>query len=153
MIHDDLLDIADELARRDLGRPKQSSLRRAVSSAYYAIFHALAFMCTSSLIGWNKPWDVTTQLYRALDHAAARKLFERDRQGVVYGREAASFGRIFIELQQARVIADYDPSPFNLNRQATQELIDRAREAARSMQTISAEKRLLIAVHLIARPR
>ncbi len=39
--HDDLLEQANHLARRERGRPRQASLRRAVSSAYYALFHLL----------------------------------------------------------------------------------------------------------------
>ena len=38
---DDLLKDAYHLAARDGNNPKQSSLRRAVSTAYYALFHLL----------------------------------------------------------------------------------------------------------------
>lgn len=40
-LEDDLLQQADDLARLDPTRPKQANLRRAVSSAYYALFHLL----------------------------------------------------------------------------------------------------------------
>ncbi len=36
---DDLLEQAYHLASLETGDPKQSSLRRAVSTAYYALFH------------------------------------------------------------------------------------------------------------------
>lgn len=36
-----LLEQAKELATREKGKPRQASLRRAVSSAYYALFHLL----------------------------------------------------------------------------------------------------------------
>jgi len=35
---EDLLEQANHLARRERGKPKQASLRRAVSTAYYACF-------------------------------------------------------------------------------------------------------------------
>ena len=38
---EDLLEQANHLARREPKRPKQASLRRAVSTAYYALFHLL----------------------------------------------------------------------------------------------------------------
>ena len=38
---DDLLEQAYHLANRESGDPKQASLRRAVSTAYYALFHLL----------------------------------------------------------------------------------------------------------------
>ena len=37
----DLLEQAKHLANREKKRPRQASLRRAVSTAYYALFHLL----------------------------------------------------------------------------------------------------------------
>ena len=42
-LHADLLDQAEQLAQLDPRRPKQANLRRAISSAYYALFHLLAW--------------------------------------------------------------------------------------------------------------
>ncbi len=41
-LHADLLDQAEQLAHLDPRRRKQANLRRAISSAYYALFHLLA---------------------------------------------------------------------------------------------------------------
>ena len=38
---EDLLEQAKHLASRERTKPKQASLRRAVSTAYYALFHLL----------------------------------------------------------------------------------------------------------------
>ena len=38
---DELLELARELANLHPGHPHQASLRRAVSTAYYALFHLL----------------------------------------------------------------------------------------------------------------
>jgi hypothetical protein len=38
---DDLLEQAYDLANKQPANPKQASLRRAVSAAYYALFHLL----------------------------------------------------------------------------------------------------------------
>lgn len=38
---DDLLEQAYDLAQKEATDPKQASLRRAVSTAYYALFHLL----------------------------------------------------------------------------------------------------------------
>jgi uncharacterized protein (UPF0332 family) len=38
---DDLLEQALHLAKREKKKPRQASLRRAVSTAYYALFHLL----------------------------------------------------------------------------------------------------------------
>ena len=37
----DLLEQAKHLSKRERRKPKQASLRRAVSTAYYALFHLL----------------------------------------------------------------------------------------------------------------
>jgi hypothetical protein len=41
-LHANLLQQAEHLAQLDPTRPTQANLRRAVSSAYYALFHLLA---------------------------------------------------------------------------------------------------------------
>ena len=38
---DDLLEQAYDLAQKEPANPKQASLRRAVSTAYYSLFHLL----------------------------------------------------------------------------------------------------------------
>jgi len=38
---DDLLEQSYDLAHKEPANPKQASLRRAVSTAYYALFHLL----------------------------------------------------------------------------------------------------------------
>jgi hypothetical protein len=153
MIYDDLLELADHLARRESRRPKQVSLRRAVSSAYYAVFHALAYSCADALVGWSKPWHAVTPIYRSLDHSGAKRLFERDRSGTVFGPDIAAIGRDFIFLQQARHTADYDPQPLSFGRNETIELIGRAQNAVRLILAIPSDARLVLAVNLIAKQR
>lgn len=153
MIHDELFELAEHLARRETRRPKQISLRQAVANAYYGVFHALAALCVRELVGWSQSWEAITPVYRALDHSSARRVFERDRNGATYGQEIASLGRIFIDLQQSRYVADYDPQPFWQSRQEVLVLIDRARQAVEAVRIVPSEKRLLLAVHLLARQR
>jgi hypothetical protein len=40
-VHEDLLEQAERLATFDVRKPKQANLRRAISAAYYAVFHLL----------------------------------------------------------------------------------------------------------------
>lgn len=93
---DDLLDLAEHLAQLEPTRPKQASLRRAVSTAYYALFHALAGLCADELIGWDKPWSVFTPIYRSLDHGAVKKYFVQKRLDAI----VAPTGNIFVLLQE-----------------------------------------------------
>ena len=47
----DLLEQARHLAKRGKKRPRQASLRRAVSTAYYALFHLLISEAT---LNWKR---------------------------------------------------------------------------------------------------
>lgn len=151
MMHDDLLDIAADLARLEEGKPRQTSLRRAVSSAYYALFHALAALCANKLVGYSKPWNVYAPIYRTLDHGRAKDVFKRMLAG--YGADISAIGQTFILLQEQRHTADYDPSPFRVGRSETLDLIEQARQAISRLDTLPEDQRLVIATQLIARTR
>src|SRR5207237_8369588 len=112
MIYDDLLELADHLARREPRRPKQVSLRRAISSAYYAVFHALAFLCAETLVGGSKSWQAVTPVYRSLDHGGAKRLFERDRSGAVLCEDIEVVCEIFVVFHLAHTTALYTLSIF-----------------------------------------
>ena len=49
--HDDLLAQALSLVHKEPRNPKQASLRRAVSAAYYALFHLLI---SEAVANWNR---------------------------------------------------------------------------------------------------
>ena len=60
----DLLEQAHHLANREPKRPKQASLRRAVSTAYYALFHLLT---SEAAENWKRTAERNT-LARMFDH-------------------------------------------------------------------------------------
>ena len=66
---EDLLEQARHLAQRESKRPRQASLRRAVSTAYYALFHLLI---TETTKNWKRPAERLT-LARMFDHAVMAK--------------------------------------------------------------------------------
>jgi hypothetical protein len=151
MMHDDLLDIASQLAQLEKGKPRQTSLRRAVSSAYYALFHALAGLCADKLVGFSKPWDVYVPIYRSLDHGRAKDVFKRISSH--RGPGVAIIGQTFILLQERRHTADYDPFPFPFGRAETLDLIDQSRQAIVQISKLADEDRVFVATQLIARTR
>jgi hypothetical protein len=59
-----LLEQAQLLANLDKKRPRQASLRRAISTAYYALFHLLT---TAAVANWKKARQRAT-LARAFKH-------------------------------------------------------------------------------------
>lgn len=151
MMHDDLLDIASHLALLEKGKPRQTSLRRAISSAYYALFHALAKLCADKLVGFGNPWDVYSPIYRSLEHGRAKDVFKRIASH--RGSGVAIIGQTFILLQERRHTADYDPSPFPFGRAETLDLIEQSKQAITQVGGLSDEDRLFVATQLVARTR
>ena len=112
----DLIRIAENLASGRVGgspgRPRQADLRRAVSTAYYAMFHELAQSNANLLQGANpatrsnRAWR---QVYRAQNHGhvkqqcANRTVLQRFPQEIQY------FAVHFVHMQTQRHLADYDP--------------------------------------------
>ena len=116
----DLLEQARHLANREPKRPKQASLRRAVSTAYYAIFHLLSMETAKN---WKRPAERFT-VARMLDHtpmakACSRKRDElnryfnttpRPRPGHDYDvrKHLQVITNTFVDMLQHRHTADYD---------------------------------------------
>ena len=92
-------------------RPTQSELRRSISSSYYAVFHALARTCANALVGKtpsrrpNKAW---VEVYRGLNHGICKKSCKQA-SNVNFPDSIKEFADNFLQLQEARHRADYDP--------------------------------------------
>lgn len=119
MLHDDLLQQARDLASSDRHRPKQASLRRAISTSYYALFHALGFHISRTLLPAS-PTYLTSRaaLRRTLEHAemsSALAGFATGNPAEVYRNQLPNgipasiqrLARIFRDLQHQRHLADY----------------------------------------------
>jgi uncharacterized protein (UPF0332 family) len=109
---DHLIEQATLLANLDKTKPRQASLRRAVSTAYYALFHLLT---TAAVANWKKPRQ-RAALARAFDHRKMNdactktrgKQFPHPNHASV--RHLKTIANTFIQLQQNRHTADYDNS-------------------------------------------
>jgi uncharacterized protein (UPF0332 family) len=109
---DQLLEQAQLLANPDKKRPRQASLRRAVSTAYYAVFHLLT---TAGVANWKKPRQ-RAALARAFEHRRMNdactktrsKSFPNPNHSSV--RHLRAVADAFVRLQQYRHTADYDNS-------------------------------------------
>ena len=145
----DLLDQAEHLARMSPKRPKQAHLRRALSSAYYAVFHTLCRSNADTLVGTgtNRSEKASRQAYRAVDHGQAKK---RCRSAVEKGFPSSivSFANAFVGLQELRHRADYDPETA-FTRTEVLNQIRVARSANASFAKASARDRRAFAVHVL----
>jgi uncharacterized protein (UPF0332 family) len=115
---DQLLEQAKHLANREKKRPRQASLRRAVSTAYYALFHLLIHEAT---LNWRRV-DQRALLARFFEHGKMKAASDRQR-GVINAylrtnpapcpdldcaRHLHHVADTFFQAQQHRHTADYD---------------------------------------------
>jgi hypothetical protein len=109
--HDELLAHSLELVH--ILPPTQLALRRAVSAAYYAVFHLLIFESTSN---WGNP-SLRTSLGRAFEHGTMKTASNRILDTTKFpftGEDAAAVARLrfiaqtFSQLQEDRHFADYN---------------------------------------------
>ncbi|GLH77416.1 hypothetical protein SSBR45G_23240 [Bradyrhizobium sp. SSBR45G] len=108
---DDLLEAARHLASRT-GKPRQAFLRRAVGTAYYAMFHCLAKNCADLLIGGTgaqRSEEAWALVYRALDHGTVRNVCSNSQTMRAFPQHIQDFGNTFVTMQKKRHDADYDP--------------------------------------------
>lgn len=123
------------------GPPRQSDLRRALSTAHYAMFRALCRNCADSFIGRTKPFrseSAWTQAYRAVNHGFAKEQCKRRSTMERFPTEIQDFATKFVDLQEKRHLADYAPSS-NLTRESVLTEIETAEIAINQLQ-ISAIK-------------
>jgi uncharacterized protein (UPF0332 family) len=117
----DLLEQALHLANREPRRPKQASLRRAISTGYYALFHLLIHEATKN---WKKV-PQRSLLARAFEHNRMRSACDKKRAelnefirstprpsatNLTIANHLYNVVSAFIEAQQQRHTADYDNS-------------------------------------------
>ncbi len=103
---------ARELLPTRQGRPRGTNLRRAVSTAYYAMFHCLARSCADTLIGGSnaiRKTDAWILTYRALDHNAAKRRCQDTKSIGRFSESTRIFAKIFTQMQEQRHRADYAP--------------------------------------------
>lgn len=125
--------------------PSQADMRRAISTAYYALFHTLAASNAELIAGQPQSnlssyaWE---RVYRRLDHGRARN----NLRGILdrLSQTGENFVRTFIDLQDRRQEADYDPgATITLTR--TLNIIASADIAIRDFAQLSEEERRLLA--------
>jgi hypothetical protein len=147
-LHQQLLDQARFLLRREARRPLQASLRRAVSASYYAVFHFLIDRATCQMFGSShnrrKLRDI---LSRAFDRGAMRdasrsfaggQLPDSLRWQTPIPAGLRLIADNFNQLQDERHRADYDRAdPFVRNEVA--QLLTLAEEVFRLWPTIEAD--------------
>jgi hypothetical protein len=111
---DELLDLATRIARLDGENARQASLRRAVSTAYYALFHLVVDEATAN---WNQS-ELRPLLGRVFEHGKMKQACDKISGGKSkippFEKRATpedhlrAVAGMFIEAQEQREDADYD---------------------------------------------
>lgn len=155
-IEKDLLTQAEQLLRKEPKHPKQASLRRAVSSAYYALFDLLTRDTSELLIKGNDNKQLRLLLRRVFQHTemknAARAFAGGNLPDVLknvfpspISPELKKIAQTFVNLQVARHEADYDFTK-DFTRHEAKELVESVVDAFQVWKTIkkSPEARLFM---------
>jgi hypothetical protein len=119
------LEQADRLIAPPGRASRQADLRRAISSAYYGLFHAILAEAADEFIGKTKRQTARYELvYRSVDHKSLRRLCEDVTKATLpakyaryaryapaggFGPDLIALATAVIDLQEKRHSADYDP--------------------------------------------
>jgi len=103
-----LLEQAENLIlTQPTGAPRQADLRRAISTAYYGVFHFVMAAAADLVLGKTAPKDdLYARVYRSLNH---RELKDRSNDLRAIGGKIKAFIDAVISLQKDRHDADYSP--------------------------------------------
>jgi hypothetical protein len=116
--HDDLLTLARQMVDRNPGTPVEAELRRAVSTAYYALFHLLVDDGTNRIVAVA---SIRSRVARTFDHKLMKLVCQEyvklkpDSTGKYtlpsghdVPAEIVNLASTFVALQEARHQADYN---------------------------------------------
>ena len=147
----ELIETARRLVQAGATQPPQADLRRAVSTAYYALFHCLAAAAANLLTGSDRSpeWH---QVYRALEHGKARSACQQQGAMRTFPMAVQRFAKVFIELQKARQKADYafEGAYF---RHEVLVVIDTAEDVMDRFEQVDVRHRRGFAVHVLFKRR
>ena len=132
-------------------QPTQASIRRAISTAYYGMFHALLASNTDTLIGLpQNTIDIAgwSRIYRNTQHRRTYDQMQRilNQDQPQFSAAVRVYAHTFCRLQRSRHSSDYDPlaGPFSIP--YAQGLIDQAESATTDFLQVSASERAALAV-------
>ena len=140
-----LIDSADAAVNNAApGGPSRETIHRAVSTAYYAVFHAIN--ASNAAVQHGVPADAAAALdwtgaYRRMRHNFAARSLYRHRSSLT--RDARLLANRFIRLKAVREAADYDPNrAFTIA--TANHWIRVARNALYALQAMSAADRQIL---------
>jgi uncharacterized protein (UPF0332 family) len=163
-LHNDLLDLADEICELSSTKPKEAGLRRAVSTAYYAVFHSIIDFGLKTMFGTSVSITYYNLYGRSVEHTTLLKICKNiaDLDSAILKHQDKSPQTIFVPtekleriyglfpiislelstlarnvpiLQEDRHKADYDYS-YKLKKTDVKGSIQTARESVKAIESL-----------------
>jgi uncharacterized protein (UPF0332 family) len=162
---DHLFEQANKLITRQTGPPRQVDIRRSISAAYYATFHATLTAAVDQFIGvTNRDRSRYGLVYRSVSHTWLRELCKEVQKPTLsnkfkpyapnngFGPNITAFAAAIVELQEKRHSADYDVM-IRMNKSDAVLAISTAEAALRRFGKASKTRRLAFLSLLLFPPR
>jgi hypothetical protein len=160
-----LFEQAEGLIAQQAGAPRQVDLRRAVSDAYYGVFHAILTAAADEYVGKTKQSTAQYALvYRSVNHNAFREVCTELKKPTLsqryaryaprngFGSNIQAFAAAALELQEKRHAADYDPS-VRMGRSDALLAVNTARSALARFRKANRTRRKMFLSLLLFQPR
>jgi uncharacterized protein (UPF0332 family) len=162
---DHLFEQANKLIASQTGPPRQVDIRRSISAAYYALFHATITAAVDQFVGvTNRDRSRYGLVYRSVSHAWLRDLCKDVQKPTLsnkfkpyapsngFGPNITTFAAATVELQEKRHLADYDVM-IRMNKSDAVLAINTAEAALRRFGKASKTRRLAFLSLLLFPPR
>jgi hypothetical protein len=162
---DHLFQQANKLITGQTGPPRQVDIRRSISVAYYATFHATITAAVDQFVGiTNRDRSEYGLVYRSVSHAWFRDLCKEVQKPVLsskfkphapangFSRDIVVFSEAIVQLQQKRHSADYDVM-IRMNKSDAILAIKTAEAALRHFGNASKTQRQAFLILLLFPPR
>ena len=139
-----------------VGRPLQEELKRAVSTAYYALFLHLCDATANLMVGTLQPnpgrraaWQ---RMYRVLQHGATKNKCQNRNEVRQFSAGVQESAETLLIAQRDRYDADYDPFS-KYSRQEVLDIITEAGDAIEAFDATPRQERLHFIAYLLASDR
>ncbi len=169
LIPSHLLDQAEHLLkpRGSYSLIRQVDRRRAISAAYYAVFHKILISTADQFIGRAERKSTRYSLaYRNTDHKKLEELCKITSRNNIddknkyfkfipnacFGENIREFSTLYLKLKENRNAADYDPS-HRVKMLDAQTVINEARTAIAQFENAPVEEKIIFLTLLVFPPR
>ncbi len=147
------------------GVPRQVDLRRAISAAYYGLFHFCLTAVADEFVGVSQRQTSRYALvYRSVDHRTLKDLCVEAKKQTLpakyrpylppdgFGADLQAFSMSAIDLQEKRHLADYNPQP-RFTKSDARFAVNAARTAVGRLTACDGEQRKAFLTLLLCPPR